>query len=113
MKNLIRRVIKEETNSVDPQKIGILKKFIIDYFSKSNWFRGLDFEIGTFKGYAMNIYYVPEIIITIYVSDVDMMDREIDFSDFMDEIDFIMDVLFPRDEKGRYTAVWVMKVEPV
>ena len=109
MKNLIRQIIKEETNPVDPKKIGILKKFIKDYFSNEYWFKDFDLEIGTWKR-VMSTDEIPEIKIIIYVSD---LEREIDFSDFMDEIDFLMDMLFPKDYDGRPTAVWVMDVEPL
>ena len=44
MRNLIRHILKEETDSVDPKKIGILKKFIIEYFSETDWFKDVDFE---------------------------------------------------------------------
>lgn len=109
MKNLIKHILKEETNSVDPKKIGVLKNFIKDYFSNEYWFRDFDLEIGTWRSFiAENT--IPEIIITIYVSDVD---GEIDFSYFMDEIDFLMDMLFPRDEWGMYTAVWVMNTQEI
>lgn len=107
MKNLIRQILKEETSSIDPKKKGILKNFIKDYFSNESWFRDFDIEIGTWRSVrAKND--IPEIIITLYVSDVG---DGIDFSEFMDEIDFLMDMLFPRDEKGMYTAVWTMNVE--
>ena len=109
MKNLIRQIIKEETNPVDPKKIGILKKFIKDYFSNEYWFKDFDLEIGTWKS-VMSTDEIPEIKIIIYVSD---LEREIEFSDFMDEIDFLMDMLFPRDERGVYTAVWVMDVKEI
>ena len=109
MKNLIRQILKEETNSIDPKKKGILKNFIKDYFSNESWFRDFDIEIGTWTSFISE-RNIPEIIITIYVSDVD---GEIDFSDFMDEIDFLMDMLFPRDEKGMYTAVWVMNTQEI
>lgn len=49
MKNLIKQILKEETNSVDPKKIGILKNFIKDYFSNEYWFRDFDLEIGTWR----------------------------------------------------------------
>lgn len=109
MKNLIRQIIKEETNPVDPKKIGILKKFIKDYFSNEYWFKDFDLERGTWKS-VMSTDEIPEIKITIYVSD---LEREIEFSDFMGEIDFLMDILFPRDERGMYTAVWVMDVKEI
>jgi len=110
MKNLIRHILKEETDSVDPKKIEILKKFIIDYYSKTDWFKDVDFKMGSWKS-VMSSKEIPEIIITIYVLDeYDLVD-EIEFSDLIDEIDFLMNVLFPRDNKGRYTAVWVLDVE--
>lgn len=109
MKNLIKQILKEETNSVDPKKIGVLKNFIKDYFSNENWFRDFDLEIGTWRSVrAKND--IPEIIITLYVSDVG---DGIDFSYFMDEIDFLMDMLFPRDDMDMYTAVWVMNVQEI
>ena len=110
MRNLIRHILKEETDSVDPKKIEILKKFIIDYYSKTDWFKDVDFKMGSWKS-VMSSKEIPEIIITIYVLDeYDLVD-EIEFSDLIDEIDFLMNVLFPRDNKGRYTAVWVLDVE--
>ena len=66
--------------------------------------------MGSWKS-VMSSKEIPEIIITIYVLDeYDLVD-EIEFSDLIDEIDFLMNVLFPRDNKGRYTAVWVLDVE--
>ena len=110
MKNLIRHILKEETDSVDPKKIEILKKFIINYYSKTDWFKDVDFKMGSWKS-VMSSKEIPEIIITIYVLDeYDLVD-EIEFSDLIDEIDFLMNVLFPRDNKGRYTSVWVLDVE--
>ncbi len=109
MKNLIKHILKEETNSVDPKKIGILKNFIKDYFSNENWFINFDLEIGTWRSVRAKDE-IPEIIITLYVSDVG---DGIDFSYFMDEIDFLMDMLFPRDDIGMYTAVWVMNVQEI
>ena len=110
MRNLIRHILKEETDSVDPKKIEILKKSIIDYYSKTDWFKDVDFKMGSWKS-VMSSKEIPEIIITIYVLDeYDLVD-EIEFSDLIDEIDFLMNVLFPRDKKGRYTAVWVLDVE--
>ena len=110
MRNLIRHILKEETDSVDPKKIEILKKFIIDYYSKTDWFKDVDFKMGSWKS-VMSSKEIPEIIITIYVLDeYDLVD-EIEFSDLIDEIDFLMNVLFPRDNKGRYPAVWVLDVE--
>ena len=110
MRNLIRHILKEETDSVDPKKIEILKKFIINYYSKTDWFKDVDFKMGSWKS-VMSSKEIPEIIITIYVLDeYDLVD-EIEFSDLIDEIDFLMNVLFPRDNKGRYTAVWVLDVE--
>lgn len=107
MKNLIKHILKEETNSVDPKKIGVLKKFIKDYFSNEYWFINFDLEIGTWRS-VRSKDEIPEIIITLYVSDVG---DGIDFSNFMDEIDFLMDMLFPRDDMGMYTAVWTMNVQ--
>ena len=110
MRNLIRHILKEEIDSVDPKKIEILKKFIIDYYSKTDWFKDVDFKMGSWKS-VISSKEIPEIIITIYVLDeYDLVD-EIEFSDLIDEIDFLMNVLFPRDKKGRYTAVWVLDVE--
>lgn len=110
MKNLIRRIIKEETNSVDPNKIKVLKNFISDYFSNFDWYRDFDLEIGSFMSIIRNTD-IPDIIITIYVSDEV---KEINFSDFMDEMEFMMDMLFPSDNKGNLpTALWSMNVEPV
>ena len=110
MKNLIRHILKEETDYVDPKKIEILKKSIIDYYSKTDWFKDVNFKMGSWKS-VMSSKEIPEIIITIYVLDeYDLVD-EIEFSDLIDEIDFLMNVLFPRDNKGRYTAVWVLDVE--
>jgi hypothetical protein len=110
MKNLIRHILKEETDSVDPKKIEILKKSIIDYYSKTDWFKDVDFKMGSWKS-VMSSKEIPEIIITIYVLDEYDLVVEIEFSDLIDEIDFLMNVLFPRDNKGRYTAVWVLDVE--
>jgi len=110
MKNLIRRIIKEETNSVDPNKIKVLKNFISDYFSNFDWYRDFDLEIGSFRSMFRNTD-IPDIIITIYVSDEV---KEINFSDFMDEMEFMMNMLFPSDNKGNLpTALWSMNVEPV
>ena len=110
MRNLIRHILKEETDSVDPKKIEILKKFIINYYSKTDWFKDVDFKMGSWKS-VMSSKEIPEIIITIYVLDEYDLVVEIEFSDLIDEIDFLMNVLFPRDNKGRYTAVWVLDVE--
>ena len=110
MRNLIRHILKEETDSVDPKKIEILKKFIINYYSKTDWFKDVDFKMGSWKS-VMSSKEIPEIIITIYVLDDYEFVDEIEFSDLIDEIDFLMNVLFPRDDKGRYTAVWVLDVE--
>ena len=110
MRNLIRHILKEETDSVDPKKIEILKKSIIDYYSKTDWFKDVDFKMGSWKS-VMSSKEIPEIIITIYVLDDYEFVDEIEFSDLIDEIDFLMNVLFPRDNKGRYTAVWVLDVE--
>ena len=110
MRNLIRHILKEETDSVDPKKIGILKKFIIEYFSETDWFKDVDFEIGSWKSF-ISTYEIPEIKITIYISD-DLV-NEINFYNISDEIDFLMDMLFPKDYDGRPTAVWVMDVEPL
>jgi hypothetical protein len=118
MRNLIKHILKEETDSVDPKKIKILKKFIIDYYSKTDWFKEVDFKMGSWKS-AISSKEIPEIIITIYVLDeYEFVDEsgnitfsELAFSDLTDEIDFLMNVLFPRDNRGRYTAVWVLDVE--
>jgi hypothetical protein len=112
MKNLIRHILKEETDSLDRKKIGILKKFIIEYFSKTDWFKDVDFEIGSWKS-VMYSKEIPEIRITIYISDEDDSVNEIDFSELSDEIDFLMGMLFPINKTGGYTAVWVMDVEPL
>ena len=46
MRNLIRHILKEETESEVREVIKVLKKFIIEYFSEVDWFRDVDFEIG-------------------------------------------------------------------
>ena len=72
--------------------------------------KDVDFKMGSWKS-VISSKEIPEIIITIYVLDeYDLVD-EIEFSDLIDEIDFLMNVLFPRVNKGRYTAVWVLDVE--
>jgi hypothetical protein len=112
MRNLIRHILKEETESVDRKIIKILKQYIIDYFSETDWFKDVDFEIGEWIS-VMSSTPIPEIRITIYIVDEDDKVRESDFSDLMDNIYFLMDMFFPRTKKGRYTAVWTMDVEPL
>jgi hypothetical protein len=112
MRNLIRYILKEETESVDRKIIKILKQYIIDYFSETDWFKDVDFEIGEWIS-VMSSTPIPEIRITIYIVDEDDKVRESDFSDLMDNIYFLMDMFFPRTKKGRYTAVWTMDVEPL
>ena len=62
MRNLIRHILKEETDSVDPKKIGILKKFIIEYFSETDWFKDVDFEIGSWNGGAIDFQIGTDIL---------------------------------------------------
>ena len=112
MRNLIRYILKEETESVDRKIIKILTQYIIDYFSETDWFKDVDFEIGEWIS-VMSSTPIPEIRITIYIVDEDDKVRESDFSDLMDNIYFLMDMFFPRTKKGRYTAVWTMDVEPL
>ena len=112
MRNLIRHILKEETETVDHKIIEVLKNFIIEYFSEVDWFKDVDFEIGQWYS-AMSSKPIPEIRITIYIIDEDDEVREIDFSDLMNEIDFIMDMFFPMSKDNRYTAVWVMNIKPV
>jgi hypothetical protein len=109
MKHLIKRILKEETESEVREVIKVLKKFIIEYFSEVDWFKDVDFEIGEWFS-VMSPKPIPEIRITIYVLD-DLID-EYDFSDLMDEIDFIMDMFYPMKDY-KHTAVWTMDVEPV
>jgi hypothetical protein len=110
MRNLIRHILKEETESEVRKVIKVLKNFIMEYFSEVDWFKDVDFKIGEWFS-AMSSKPIPEIIITIYIIDEEV--REIDFSDLINEIDFIMDMFFPMTKDGRHTAVWVMDVNPV
>ncbi len=112
MKNIIKKILKEETESVNPKIIKILKNFIIEYFSDVDWFKDVDFEIGEWLS-VMSPTPIPEIRITIYIIDEDDKVRESDFSDLVDEIDFIMDMFFPRTKDGRYTGVWTMDINPL
>ena len=106
MKQLIRQILKEETNLVDPKKILILKNFIMDYFSETDWFKDVDLEVSFLKSF-MSPNQIPLINIKIYTSKI----NEIDFTDFIDEIDFLMGVLFPKDKSGKPDAVWEMETE--
>lgn len=110
MKHLIKRILKEETTSIDPKVIKVLKNFIIEYFSEVDWFRDVDFEIGTWMN--SNSIPTPEIKITIYISDEDVVGKTGDFSELVEEIDFIMDMFYPMKDY-LYTAVWELDVKPV
>jgi len=110
MRNLIRHILKEETESEVREVIKVLKKFIIEYFSDVDWFKDVDFEIGEWFS-VMSPKPIPEIKFTIYVLD-DLID-EYDFSDLMDEIDFLMGMFFPMSKYGKHSVVWAMDVEPV
>ncbi len=112
MRNLIRHILKEETNSVDPKIIKLLKTFIIEYFSKVDWFKDVDFEIGEWSS-MLSSKPIPEIKITIYIMDEDDKVRESYFSELMGEIDFIMDMFFPMSKYGKHSAVWTMDVKPL
>jgi len=113
MRNLISHILKEENERlVDRKIIKILKQYIIDYFSETDWFKDVDFEIGEWFS-VMSSTPIPEIRITIYIVDEDDKVEVTDFSDLMDNINFLMDMFFPRTKKGRYTAVWTMDVEPL
>jgi hypothetical protein len=112
MRNLIRHILKEETETVDPKIIKVLKNFIIEYFSDVDWFKDVDFEIGEWFSF-MSSTPIPEIRITINIIDEDDSVEGTDFSGLMDEIDFLMDMFFPRTKEGRHTAVWTMDVNPV
>jgi hypothetical protein len=109
MKNIIKKILKEETESEVREVIKVLKKFIIEYFSKVDWFKDVDFEIGEWFS-VMSSTPIPEIRITIYVLD-DLID-EYDFSDLMDEIDFLMDMFYPMKDY-KHTAVWTMDINPL
>jgi hypothetical protein len=108
MKDLIRNILKEETNSVDTKKINLIKDFINDYFTGYEYFDRVEIEIGTFTLFDRKI--IPDIIISIYFSDYDIAD-DYDPDDLLDEIDFIMSLLFPNDNKGRSTGVFSLYVE--
>jgi hypothetical protein len=110
MKHLIKRILKEETTSIDPKVIKVLKNFIIEYFSDVDWFKDVDFEIGTWMN--SNFKLIPEIKITIYISDEDVVGKTGDFSELVEEIDFIMDMFYPIKDY-LYTAVWELDVKPV
>jgi hypothetical protein len=112
MRNLIRHILKEETEPEIRKVIKVLKNFIIEYFSEVDWFKDVDFEIGEWFS-VLSSKPIPEIRITINIIDEDDEVREIDFSDLMNEIDFIMDMFFPMSKYGRHTAVWTMDVNPV
>ena len=112
MEHLIKRILKEETETVDRKIIEVLKKFIIEYFSETDWFKDVDFEIGTWFS-VMSSTPIPEIRITINIIDEDDSVEGTDFSDLMDEIDFLMDMFFPRTKEGRQTAVWTMDINPL
>ncbi len=108
MRNLIRHILKEETEPEIRKVIKVLKNFIIEYFSEVDWFKDVDFEIGTwFNSISIPI---PEIRITIYVGDES---DSLWVEDLSDKIDFIMDMFFPMSKDNRYTAVWVMNIKPV
>jgi hypothetical protein len=112
MKHLIKRILKEETESVDPKIIKILKNFIIEYFSDVDWFKDVDFEIRGWNS-MLSSKPIPEIRITIYIIDEDDKVRESYFSELVDEIDFIMDMFFPMSKYGKHSAVWTMDVKPL
>ncbi len=110
MKHLIKRILKEETESDIRKVIKVLKNFIIEYFSDVDWFKDVDFEIGTWIN--SNSISIPEIKITIYISDEDDIVTTSDFSELVEEIDFIMDMFYPMKDYT-YTAVWTLDVDPV
>jgi hypothetical protein len=110
MRNLIRHILKEETEPEIRKVIKVLKNFIIEYFSDVDWFRDVDFEMGTW--FNSNLIPTPEIKITIYISDEDDIVTTSDFSELVGEIDFIMDMFFPMKDYT-YTAVWTMDVKPL
>jgi hypothetical protein len=110
MKHLIKRILKEETESEIRKVIKVLKNFIIEYFSDVEWFRDVDFEIGTWMN--SNFKLIPEIKITIYIYDEDVVGKTGDFSELVEEIDFIMDMFYPMKDY-LYTAVWSLDVKPV
>ena len=110
MKHLIKRILKEETESIDPKVIKVLKNFIIEYFSDVDWFKDVDFERSTWIN--SNSIPIPEIKITIYISDEDDIVTTSDFSELVEEIDFIMDMFYPMKDY-LYTAVWYLDVKPV
>jgi len=113
MKHLIKRILKEETTSIDPKVIKVLKNFIIEYFSEVDWFRDVDFEIGTWMN--SNFKLIPEIKITIFISDEHYsieFPKFPKFSELVEEIDFIMDMFYPMKDY-LYTAVWELDVKPV
>jgi hypothetical protein len=110
MKHLIKRILKEETASIDPKVIKVLKNFIIEYFSDVDWFKDVDFEIGTWVNSNSNP--IPEIRITIYISDERYSIEFPEFPELVEEIDFIMDMFYPMKDY-LYTAVWYLDVKPV
>jgi hypothetical protein len=108
MKHLIKRILKEETEPEIRKVIKVLKNFIIEYFSETDWFKDVDFEMGTWVNSISNL--IPEIKITIYVGDES---DSLWVEDLSDKIDFIMDMFFPMSKDNRYTAVWIMNIKPV
>ena len=66
MRNLIRHILKEESPSVDPKKVKIIKNFIDDYFSNAEWYRGVDYTIGFWES-VMSSTPIPEIRFRIYI----------------------------------------------
>ena len=110
MKHLIKRILIEETASIDPKVIKVLKNFIIEYFSDVDWFKDVDFEIGTWMN--SNFKPTPEIKITIYISDEHYSIEFPEFPELVEEIDFIMDMFYPMEDY-LYTAVWYLDVKPV
>jgi hypothetical protein len=110
MKHLIKRILKEETEFIDPKVIKVLKNFIIEYFSDVDWFRGVDFERSTWIN--SKSIPIPEIKITIYISEYSDFEKYNIFSELMEEIDFIMNMFYPPKDY-MYTAVSALDVKHI
>ena len=110
MKNIIKKILKEETETEFRKVVKVLKNFIIEYFSEVDWFKGVDFEIGTW--FNSKLIPTPEIKITIYISNEHYSIGETEFPELIEEINFIMDMIYPMKDY-MYSVVWTMNIKPV